>query len=100
MAKKIDYSALVQILERYFTKDKLADLLEQAKLKKSGNKTELIERLLNYDISYLLSKLYKEELAEICEEFGIPKKRTKQEMIGGVSTRSWFSNSCLHTTKT
>lgn len=90
MAKKIDYSALVQILERYFTKDELADFLEQAKLKKSGNKIELIERLLNesnYDISYLLSKLHRDDLIEICEEFDIPKKRTKQEMVDEITGR-------------
>jgi len=90
MAKKIDYSALVQILDRYFTKEGLADLLERAELKKSGNKIELIERLLNesnYDISYLISMLYRDDLIEICEEFDIPKRRTKQEMIDEISGR-------------
>ena len=90
MGERITYSDLIEILDSYFTKDDLADLLERAELKKSGNKRELIERLLNesnYDLSYLLSMLYREELAEICENFSIPKKGSKQAMIEEILKR-------------
>ncbi|GAB6102674.1 hypothetical protein JCM16138_18970 [Thermococcus atlanticus] len=78
---------LVDILEWYLYKEDLQRLLEDAGLKKSGNKRELAERLVfesDYDPVYLLSKLTKDELFLILdEEFGItlPKSTPKQALI-------------------
>ncbi|USS40073.1 SAP domain-containing protein [Thermococcus aggregans] len=78
---------LIDILDTYFYKDQLQQLLEQAGLKKSGTKIELIERLLtesNYDLAYIFSRLTKDELLEILELYfdeTLPKSTVKQEVI-------------------
>jgi len=78
---------LVDILEVYLYKDELQRLLEDAGLKKSGNKRELAERLVfesDYDPVYILSKLTKDELFFILDsEFDItlPRSTPKQVLI-------------------
>ena len=82
-----DVDTLIDILDTYFYKDQLQQLLEQAGLKKSGTKIELIERLLtesNYDLAYIFSRLTKDELLEILELYfdeTLPKSTVKQELI-------------------
>ncbi|ADC70155.1 conserved hypothetical protein [Methanocaldococcus sp. FS406-22] len=78
---------LVDILETYFQKWELQQFLEEAGLKKSGNKKELAERIIkesDYDFTYLLSRLTKDELFDIVEtyfEIKLPKSTTKQELL-------------------
>jgi len=78
---------LVDILEKYLYKDELQRLLEDAGLKKSGNKRELAERLVfesDYDSVYLLSKLTKDELFFVLEEefdITLPRSTPKQVLI-------------------
>ncbi len=81
------FELLVDILETYFQKWELQQFLEEAGLKKSGNKRELAERIVkesDYDFTYLLSRLTKDELFDIVEtyfEIKVPKSTTKQELL-------------------
>jgi hypothetical protein len=82
--KDMNYERLVDILEKYFLKDDLQSFLEEAGLKKSGNKRELAERLVkesNYEPAYLLSYLTKDILFEICRELDISLPKSSLSML-------------------
>lgn len=78
----------------YLSKDQLKDFLRSFDLKVSGNKDELIERLIHHEefnFEEIPDFLYKEELQEICEILGLSRAGNKSELwsriiqdIGGI----------------
>lgn len=80
----------------YLGKEQIKDLLREYSLKVSGNKDELIRRLIrhpDFDIDDIPFVLYKEELQEICDLLDIPRTGSKDVLwenilstIGDLST--------------
>lgn len=69
----------------------LRDLLEEAGLKKSGNKRQLIDRIINetgYTLDYILSWLFKKDpLIEICEKMGLSSTGDKTAIINRILSK-------------
>ena len=85
--KEEKISSLQDILN-YASVEDLKYLLEEAGLKKSGNKTELIDRIINetgYTPDYILSWLFtKDELIEICRKMGLSSTGDKTTIINKI----------------
>ena len=77
---------LQRFLQDYCTKENVQDLLRRFDLPVSGNKNELVSRLMpenNPDFgetSVIAHGLYKEELQKICDRLDIPRSGTKEEI--------------------
>jgi len=84
----------LQDVLNYASLEDLRDLLEEAELKKSGNKKQLIERIINetgYTPDYILSQLFtKDELIEICRMMDLPSTGDKTTIINRILSEIGF----------
>lgn len=74
------------ILDDYFDKDELIEILEEFNIPKAGKKEELVKRILKnttvleYAIKGLLRDSYKEQLVDISEDLGIDSSGNASEL--------------------
>ncbi len=71
------------LLDKFLYKEELQDLLDDLDLPVSGNKDELIDRIVQsgmIDESYVLSMLNKDILVEICDFLELETRGTKAEL--------------------
>ena len=74
------------ILDGYFDKDELIEILEEFNITKAGKKEELVKRIqknttvLEYAIKGLLRDSYKEHLVDISEDLGIDSSGNASEL--------------------
>lgn len=74
------------ILDGYFDKDELIEILEEFNISKAGKKEELVKRILKnttileYAIKGLLRDSYKEQLVDISEDLGIDSDGNASEL--------------------
>lgn len=76
------------LLDLILFKDEVKDWLDIYDLPISGNKTDLIERLVNssdFDLEDLPSVVYKESLQSIADLLELPRSGTKPEIWSRIS---------------
>lgn len=72
-----------EFLMYHLSKEQIKDFLRAYDLKISGNKDEIIERLIShneFDIEEIPAFLYKEELQEICDILELPRTGNKDDL--------------------
>jgi hypothetical protein len=88
---KQSHVSLQGIIDSYYAKEDIQNMLDALDLPVSGNKDELIRRLLK-ELSGLSSKevldslFNKDTLKEICEDFGLPTGGVKAELVHRISS--------------
>ncbi|KKK51724.1 hypothetical protein LCGC14_3112090, partial [marine sediment metagenome] len=72
-----------EFLDYYFYKEDIQHWLEQSELTKTGNKNELIDKLVDddeFDLEDIPNLYYKDRLQEMCDDLEIPRSGTIQEI--------------------
>ena len=89
--EEIKTIASFEDLLEYASKNALKDLLDETDLKKSGNKPELIERIVDesgFTPNYILERLFsKQALKDLCIELDLPSSGDKTTLIDRITTK-------------